>query len=196
MGISLKPAHLRRYRNIARLLVKYGRGDLMRAAGLDGDLEQFSEVSSVSGEMSGPRVHEKPGEILELGARRAQEEKNGKPKAKAKELLVGVEPGERAPQKLAAQLADDLEKMGPTYVKVGQFLSTRPDLLPVIYCEALARLQDEVEPFPFQNVEQIVRRISASGSPRRSANSRRSRSQRPPWGRCTARSCAAGVRWR
>src|SRR5262245_2483347 len=156
MGISLKPAHLRRYRNIARLLVKYGRGDLMRAAGLDGDLEQGSEVSSVSGELAGPRVHAKPGEILELEARRAQEEKNGKPRAKARELLAGAEPGDRTPQRLAAQLADDLEKMGPTYVKVGQFLSTRPDLLPVSYVEALARLQDEVEPFPFPNIEHIV----------------------------------------
>ena len=46
--------------------------------------------------------------------------------------------------------------MGPTFVKVGQFLSTRPDLLPVPYLEALARLQDHVAPFPFEQVEAIV----------------------------------------
>ena len=56
----------------------------------------------------------------------------------------------------AAQLADDLESMGPTYVKLGQLLSTRVDLLPPAYTEALTRLQDQVEPFPFEEVSQIV----------------------------------------
>ena len=54
------------------------------------------------------------------------------------------------------QLADDLEAMGPTYVKLGQVLSGRPDLLPKPYLKALARLQDKVEPFPFEEVEKIV----------------------------------------
>jgi predicted unusual protein kinase regulating ubiquinone biosynthesis (AarF/ABC1/UbiB family) len=46
------------------------------------------------------------------------------------------------------QLAADLEAMGPTFVKLGQLLSTRSDLLPPSQLEALARLQDEVAPFP------------------------------------------------
>jgi len=61
-------------------------------------------------------------------------------------------PGEVA----SAQLADDLEAMGPTYVKVGQRLESRPDLLPGAYLKALARLQDKVKPFSFAEVEQIV----------------------------------------
>jgi ubiquinone biosynthesis protein len=56
----------------------------------------------------------------------------------------------------ASELADDLEKLGPTFVKLGQLLSTRVELLPRAYLEALARLQDEVEPFPFDEVEKIV----------------------------------------
>ena len=44
------------------------------------------------------------------------------------------------------------------YVKLGQLLSTRADLLPVPVLEALARLQDNVEPFPYEEVEEIVRR--------------------------------------
>lgn len=54
------------------------------------------------------------------------------------------------------QLAQDLEAMGPTYVKLGQVLSGRPDLLPETYLKALARLQDKVKPFSFTEVEEIV----------------------------------------
>jgi ubiquinone biosynthesis protein len=53
-------------------------------------------------------------------------------------------------------LADDLEKLGPTFIKLGQLLSTRADLLPPAYLSALSRLQDNVEPFPFADVQQIV----------------------------------------
>src|SRR6185295_16361123 len=50
----------------------------------------------------------------------------------------------------------DLEKMGPTFVKLGQILSSRADLLPEPYLRALSRLQDKVEPFPYADVERIV----------------------------------------
>lgn len=107
MALSLKPQHLSRYRDIARLLVKHGGADLVRHAGLDAALD-------------------------------------------------GTEPaGDPA---AAAQLADDLEAMGPTFVKLGQLLSTRADLLPRAHLEALARLQDEVEPIPFAVVEETVER--------------------------------------
>ena len=56
----------------------------------------------------------------------------------------------------AEELAADLERLGPTFIKLGQLLSTRGDLLPEPYLEALARLQDHVEPFSFNEVEQIV----------------------------------------
>ena len=56
----------------------------------------------------------------------------------------------------AARLADDLERLGPAYIKLGQLLSTRSDLLPPEYLDSLARLQDHVEPFSFADVERIV----------------------------------------
>lgn len=56
----------------------------------------------------------------------------------------------------AEALAADLEAMGPTYIKLGQLLSTRHDLLPPAYTQALARLQDEVEPFDYEDVAAIV----------------------------------------
>ena len=108
MTVSLKPSHLKRYKDIAVLLVKYGRGDL--ATRLD-----------VEGELS-------PG--------------------------IAASPAGDKPR--AEELARDLERLGPTFVKVGQLLSTRADVLPVAYLEALARLQDDVLPFPFAEVERIV----------------------------------------
>lgn len=54
------------------------------------------------------------------------------------------------------QFARDLEELGPTFIKLGQLLSTRPDFLPVPYIEALSRLQDDVKPFPYEDVERIL----------------------------------------
>ena len=56
----------------------------------------------------------------------------------------------------ADALARDLESLGPTFVKLGQLLSTRADLLPPEYLDALARLQDNVEPVPFAQIKQAV----------------------------------------
>ncbi len=53
-------------------------------------------------------------------------------------------------------LAHDLEEMGPTFIKLGQLLSTRPEFLPQSYLDALARLQDKVKPFRADAVEEIV----------------------------------------
>jgi ubiquinone biosynthesis protein len=107
MGISLKPEHLKRYKDIAWLLMKYGRSDLVKHAGLE--------------------------EIL-----------------KDEDTQTDDVPPE------AESLADDLERMGPTFIKLGQLLSTRADLLPLPYMQALTRLQDKVEPFSYEEVEQII----------------------------------------
>lgn len=54
------------------------------------------------------------------------------------------------------ELVEDLKKMGPTYIKLGQLLSTRPDLLPDRYLEALSSLQDDLPTIPFDEVREIV----------------------------------------
>ena len=108
MGLSLKPQHLKRYKDMAVLLMKYGRSDLVKAAGLDPTLDDKS-------------------------------------------------PAATATDAAASELAADLERMGPTFVKLGQLLSTRAGHLAARpTCEALARLQDRVEPFSFAEVEGIV----------------------------------------
>ena len=54
------------------------------------------------------------------------------------------------------QLASALEELGPCFIKLGQLLSTRPDLLPADYIHALARLQDTIQPVPVARIIQIV----------------------------------------
>ena len=56
----------------------------------------------------------------------------------------------------AANLAAALEELGPFFIKLGQLLSTRPDVLPKEYVRALARLQDRITPVPSETVMRIV----------------------------------------
>jgi len=118
MRNPFKIEHLSRYRDFARLILKYGGKDLLSGAHLE----------SFEADLMAPR--DAPSETA--GAAAVDLTAKGK------------------------QLAADLEAMGPTFIKVGQFLSSRPDLLPAPYIEALARLQDAVEPFSFDQVDRIV----------------------------------------
>ena len=104
--ISLKPQHLKRYKDIALLLLKYGNVDMVDQFGLRAAL---NDDDLTTGQTSPPE-----------------------------------------------ELADDLERMGPTFVKLGQILSSRADLLPEAYLNALSRLQDKVKPFSYEEVEPIV----------------------------------------
>ena len=56
----------------------------------------------------------------------------------------------------AAGLASALEELGPCFIKLGQLLSTRPDLLPPNYIEALSRLQNTVTPVPGNKITTII----------------------------------------
>ena len=53
-------------------------------------------------------------------------------------------------------LREKLLKLGPTFIKIGQTLATRADLLPVEYIQELAKLQDEVPPFPTEQARAII----------------------------------------
>lgn len=50
--------------------------------------------------------------------------------------------------KRAVKFRETLIRLGPFYIKLGQALSTRPDILPTVYCQELAKLQDQIPPFP------------------------------------------------
>ncbi len=106
--MPLPGKHLKRRLEIARLLWKYGRGDIV----------QLMDVNEA---------------------------------ALREEMDDTVDAGDK-PERLAR----DLEAMGPAFIKLGQLLSTRSDLLSPPYIEALARLQDNVAPIPFADIERVV----------------------------------------
>ena len=61
------------------------------------------------------------------------------------------------PSQRGQHLREMLDELGPTFVKFGQLLSTRPDILPPDIIAELRGLQDDVRPFPFADVEQVIR---------------------------------------
>lgn len=62
----------------------------------------------------------------------------------------------QAPTQRAIRLRLALERLGPIFVKFGQMLSTRRDLLPPDVADELTKLQDQVPPFPYAQVEAII----------------------------------------
>ncbi len=50
-----------------------------------------------------------------------------------------------------------LEELGGTFIKLGQLLSLRPDLIPKEYCDELSKLQDDIEPFSFEEVKHVIK---------------------------------------
>src|ERR671910_2296966 len=65
--------------------------------------------------------------------------------------LLGEAPSERG-----RHLREMLDELGPTFVKFGQLLSMRPDVLPPDIISELRGLQDDVRPFPYEEVERVV----------------------------------------
>lgn len=106
---------LRRYRQIIRVLFKYGFDHALELMGLS----QFVA--------RGRKLFRRPASELAL-----------------------LSPAER--MRLA------LEELGPTFVKLGQILSTRPDVVPRSFILEFAKLQDQVPSFPFEAVEEQIRK--------------------------------------
>jgi ubiquinone biosynthesis protein len=73
-----------------------------------------------------------------------------------KELFGKPGPGEEPLRSRARRLRSALEELGPTFAKLGQILSTRPDLLPPAFIEELATLQDNVPPLTEQQVVHVM----------------------------------------
>jgi ubiquinone biosynthesis protein len=69
----------------------------------------------------------------------------------------GPELVEGTPSQRGQHLREMLDELGPTFVKFGQLLSMRPDVLPADIIAELRGLQDDVRPFPYEDVERVVR---------------------------------------
>ncbi|MBK1829957.1 AarF/ABC1/UbiB kinase family protein [Verrucomicrobiaceae bacterium R5-34] len=103
--MTLEMKKLATYKDVARLVLKYGRSDEL-------DHQHFASEF---------------------------------------QLDEQVEPSEDA-----VEFAKDLESLGPTFIKLGQILSNRGDLLPPSWLSALEKLQDDVEPFAFETVKETI----------------------------------------
>lgn len=64
--------------------------------------------------------------------------------------------GEDVPEGKPEEFVRDLEALGPTFIKAGQALSTRADMVPPPYLAALERMQDEVSPVPIDRVMEMI----------------------------------------
>jgi len=107
--------HLKRYRQITLVLLKYGLGDLVDTIGLRRRLGLTKRAESA---------------------------------------------GKGVPSRLSRweRLRMALEELGPSFVKLGQIASTRPDMLPHDLCLELEKLQDTVKPFGIEQVRQVFQK--------------------------------------
>lgn len=125
--IGLSPSSLKRYKDVAWLLYKYGGSGLVQQSGLSGVAGETFPSPQVNGsDANGEAGHR---DVPHHGS---------------------------VAKPLPEQLADDLEALGPAFVKLGQLLSTRPDILPAPYLDALSRLQDDGKPVPWREIERVV----------------------------------------
>jgi ubiquinone biosynthesis protein len=70
---------------------------------------------------------------------------------------IGVVGSRPATREAAERFRLALEELGTTYIKLGQLLSSRPDLLPDVYIEELGKLVDQVPPVPFAEIDAVIR---------------------------------------
>ena len=107
--------HVKRYKQILQVFLKYGFGDIL-------DILRVEQYLEVGLQFISPK-------------QRPQLEKSSRPE----------------------RVRMAIEELGPTFIKLGQILSTRPDLIPFRYIEEFSHLQDNVPSFPYKTVREIFK---------------------------------------
>lgn len=121
--------------------------------------------------------------------------KEEKQESRLSEMLEVLKRNDIAHGVTPEKLRTILEELGPTFIKFGQILSMRPDLIPQTYCQELSHLRSEVTPLPFSQVQKVIQREYGVKSIRRSSSPlTMSPSAPPPLPRSTGPLCAAESR--
>ena len=115
--------HAARYAQVAKILIKYGRSDIVSASGLSAAIQKSEPDGSASHDWDNDGQSESSSD--------------------------GSTP---TPEDFAA----DLQNLGPTFIKLGQLLSTRPDFVTEPYRLALAKLQDDNDPLDLKEVFKCI----------------------------------------
>ena len=114
------------------------------------DLNRLRQIATIAGRHGFGAYFDQTrlGELL--GHREAEE---------VRRMAAGTEPAGPAPDRRTAQrFRQLLLDLGPTFIKLGQLLSSRPDILPSHWVEELSELQDAVPPFPLAEVRAQIER--------------------------------------
>ncbi len=77
--------------------------------------------------------------------------------------FLGREDQPTTSRSAAVHLREAMEELGPTFFKLGQIASTRPEVLPPAYLQELSKLQDDVPPAPWNEVQELLE--EALGAP-------------------------------
>ena len=116
--------HAARYAEVARILIKYGRSDIVAESGLSAAIKTEKTGDSTSHDWDHADSHNN----------------------------ATANDGTPTPEEFAA----DLQTLGPTFIKLGQLLSTRPDFVTEPYRLALAKLQDDNDPLDLKDVFKCI----------------------------------------
>lgn len=133
-----------RYREIAEVLVRFGWGTAAERIGLRTRVPSFSGIVDRYRELRGHGPG-RNGRCAGANGHGGADDADGTGQNGEPGPVAGPEGLRRA-----------FEELGPTFIKLGQMLATRSDIIPPEYATELSRLQDEITPVPFEDIRSVI----------------------------------------